>query len=234
MPPGSAVAVGNESGTQHGQSLTVSPGADPTIAGMGAAEANAGGAVANTGVNSGEGVTIQPGNATAHGNQATSTVSQAGASSATGGGVTLLGQEALALSAGGAYADTGFNADGDGITTGDASAWGARSGNSVLQDANAADSGGTLRVIGQSAGVSNLGLGVAETGVNTGDTIESGSATGGGSEANAGVEQAAESVGVPTSPPVVSQGARTSSAGAGIANSGGNSATGDDSTNDPE
>jgi hypothetical protein len=211
----------------------VAPGADPTVASLGAAEGNLGGAVANTGVNSGEGVTIQPGSASSFGNGATTTVGQTAAASATGGGLTLLDQGALALSAGGAYADTGFN-DGDAITTGDATAWGARSGNTLLQDADAADTGGTLRLIGQSAGVTNLGLGVAETGVNSGGEIATGRASAGGSDATAGVSQAAETVGAPTSPPVVGQTARTSSGGAGLANTGGNSATGDDSTNVPE
>jgi hypothetical protein len=190
--------------------------------------------VANAGVNSGEGVTIEPGTATSYGNQATSTVTQAGASSATGGGLTVLDQDAVALSAGGAYADTGFNADGDGIASGDATAWGAQSGNTVVQGASVEDAGGTLRLVSQSGGATNVGLGAAETGWSSGDAIETGSASGGGSDATTGIGQEADVVGTPTSPPLVSQSALTSSSGAGFASTGGNSTTGDDSTNVPE
>jgi hypothetical protein len=88
--------------------------------------------------------------------------------------------------------------------------------------------------VNQAAAVENLGLAIAETGFNVGDTIDTGKANAGGNQSGTTFEQGSTVEESPTGPAIVSQSGNTANAGAGIANTGVNSSTGDDSTNDPE
>jgi hypothetical protein len=256
---GDADSTGNQATTDHGQSLTATPGSDPTIGAQDAGEANAGAAGANAGGNSGTGnsdenesdtentdqinadsaenesegsVANTSGNAKAAGNQSTSQLRQDAVSSGKGGGLTLIGQHAFILSAGGAYADTGWN-DGDDTHSGDANAWGNASATRVGQQVIVEDEDGTLRLVDQADAVANLGAAVALTGFNVGDAIDTGNATAGGSESTTNSDQGATITESPTGPAIVDQNGLTTNAGAGIANTGINQTSGDDSTNEP-
>ena len=256
---GDADSRGNQSSTDHAQQLTATPGSDPTIGSLEAGSANAGGAATNAGANTATGnsgenesettndeqlnadsagnesegsVASSTGNAKASGNTSTAKLRQGAVSSGTGGGLTLIGQHAFILSAGGAYADTGFN-DGDDNHSGDATAWGNASDTTVGQQVIVEDEDGSLRLVDQAAAVLNLGLAVAETGLNVGDAITSGTANAGGSESTSNQEQDATITEAPTGPAIVDQDGLTTNAGAGIANTGRNETTGDDSTNEP-
>ncbi len=260
---GDAESTGNRSSTDHGQQLTATPGSDPTVGGLDAGEANTGGAVASAGNNTATGnsdentsetdiadndeqinsdsaenesegsVANSTGNARAAGNDSTATLRQGAVSSGKGGGLTLIGQHAFILSAGGAYAGTGFN-DGDANHSGDATAWGNASDTLVGQQVVVEDEDGALRLVDQADAVLNLGLAVAETGFNVGDAIDSGNATAGGSQSTSSAGQDATITEVPTGPAIVDQDGLTTNAGAGIANTGHNETFGDESTNDPE
>jgi hypothetical protein len=257
---GDADSTGNSATTDHGQSLTATPGSDPTIGAQDAGEANAGAAGANAGGNSGTGnsdenesetentdqinadsaenesegsVANTSGNAKAAGNQSTSQLRQDAVSSGKGGGLTLIGQHAFILSAGGAYADTGWN-DGDDTHSGDATAWGNASATRVGQQVIVEDEDGTLRLVDQADAVANLGAAVALTGFDVGDAIDTGNATAGGSQSTTSSDQGATITEAPTGPAIVDQNGLTTNAGAGIANTGINETSGDDSTNEPE
>ena len=230
---GDADSTGNSSSTDHTQSLQTEAGSDPSFTAVGGGVSNNGVAASNTGVVAGEAINVQTGNAHSAGNESTSQLDQAARISATGGGTTLLSQHAFILNAGGAYADTGFNA-GDGITTGNAWALGNSSHTSVKQWANIADEGGALRLVNQGAAVLNLGAAIAETGFNVGETIDTGNAKATGDIADTSLEQSADTSGTPTGPIITNQNELTTNAGLGLANTGFNEATGDDSTNDPE
>ena len=255
---GDAGATGNRSSTDHGQSLTATPG-DPSVGSLEAGEANGGAAGANSGVNratgnSGENDTATDntdqinadsaenesegsaantsGNARAAGNDSSSKLRQDAMVSGTGGGFTLFRQHALILSAGGAYADTGFN-DGDATHSGDATSWGNVSDTRVGQKLVVEDADGTLRLVDQGTAVANLGLAVALTGFNVGDSIDTGNANAGGNDSTTGADQDATITEAPTGPAIVGQHGLTTNAGAGVANTGINQTTGDDSTNEP-
>jgi hypothetical protein len=230
---GDAEAVGNTSDTAGNQTLDVTPGADPTVADLDATVVNGGAAGANTGVNGGTEVDITTGHARSSGNESHSQVDQRATSSGSGGGVTVIDQGAGVTNLGVAVADTGFN-DGAVIDTGDATAWGNRSWTSVVQRAVVDDTEGVARFVAQAAEVENLGAALAETGWNTGGDITTGNASAGGNEARTATEQAAAVTGDQVGAAVAEQLARTRNRGAGLANTGVNEATGDDSTNDPE
>ncbi len=257
---GDADSIGNRSSTDHGQTLTATPGSDPSIGRLDAGEANGGGAAANAGANRATGnsdentsettnddqlnadsagnesegsVANTSGNAHAAGNASSSHLRQGTVASGTGGGVTLVGQHAFLLSAGGAYADTGFN-DGDDTHSGDATAWGNASDSRVGQQVIVRDDDGALRLVDQSSAVLNLGLAAAETGRNVGDAITTGTATAGGNDSTSAQQQDSAITEAPTGPALVDQDGLTTNAGAGVANTGRNETTGDDSTNDPE
>ena len=230
---GDAEAVGNTSGTSGTQRLVVTPGADPTVADLDATAVNGGAAASNTGVNGAEEVEITTGRARSHGNESQSAYDQSATSSASGGGITVIDQGAGLWNLGAAAADTGFN-DGAAIATGDADAWGNRSWASIAQSALVADGSGVPRVVGQSATVDNLGAALAETGWNVGGDITTGNASAGGNAARTATSQAAGVTGDQLGAAVAEQVARTRNRGLGIANTGLNEASGDDSTNLPE
>lgn len=256
---GDASSTGNQSSTDHAQSFTATPGSDPSVSTLEGGEVNAGGAAANAGANRATGnsgdnssdttndeqlnadsagnesegsAANTSGNASAAGNASSARLRQGAVASGTGGGLTLVGQRAFILSAGGAYADTGFN-DGDDTHSGDATAWGNASDSAVDQQIVVEDQGGALRLVDQAAAVVNLGLAVAETGVNVGDAIDTGTATAGGNKSTSSQDQDATVTEAPTGPAIVDQDGLTTNAGAGIANTGWNETTGDDSTNEP-
>lgn len=230
---GDADATGNTSDTDHGQNLTVTPESDPSFTDISGGVSNNGVGSSNTGVVGGEAVNVTTGDASSHGNESSSKLRQAAEISASGGGTSVLSQHGFILNGGLALADTGFNT-GEGVATGNATAWGNKSTTDVAQWASIEDEGGALRLVHQDALVANLGLAVAETGFNLGDTIETGNATAGGNQSATKHGQDAEVTDEPTGPVVVDQDEVTGNAGAGIANTGVNAAYGDESTNDPE
>ena len=230
---GDAESTGNSSSTDHSQTLTATPGSDPTVADVGGGTSNSGVAAANTGAVGGEGITVEPGDAHSAGNESSSRLDQSTRSSASGGGISVFRQRAFILNGGAAVADTGFSAGG-GITTGNAWALGNSSRTSVSQWAVTDDTDGALRLIDQRIAVANLGAAVAETGFNVGDSIETGDATATGDIADTTATQGGVVTGAPTGPVIVRQRDDTLNAGAGAANTGHDETAGDDSTNDPE
>lgn len=230
---GDAEATGNTSDTDHGQNLTVTPESDPTFTNIGGGVGNNGVGASNTGVVAGEAIEVTTGDASSHGNESTSKLTQSAVSSGTGGGTTVLSQHAFILNGGLALADTGFSS-GEGIATGNAQAWGNRSTTEVGQWSTVEDSGGGLRLVHQDSAVANLGLAVAETGFNLGALIETGNATAGGNESTTQQGQTADVTESPSGPVIVDQDELTGNVGGGIANTGVNAAFGDESTNDPE
>ena len=230
---GDAEAVGNTSGTSGNQALVVAPGTDPTIAALDGTVVNGGAAAANTGTNGAEEVEVTSGHARSHGNDSQSTFDQAVTSSASAGGLTVIDQDAVIGNLGLALADTGSN-DGAAIDTGDAVAWGNRSWAHVAQATLVTDDDGATRWVRQQAGVDNVGLALAGTGRNTGGDITTGTASAGGNDARTTTSQRADVTGDQLSAAVVEQRARTRNRGTGIATTGANAASGDDSTNDPD
>lgn len=227
---GDAESTGNQSDTQGMQTLTVTEGAGPTVGTIGGTVSNGGAAAANTGVNGAEEVDITTGNATSSGNQAQNKLDQAARQSATGGGVTLVDQQARIFSWGGALADTGFNS-GAPVSTGDAVAWGSRSSNEVGQDLQIDGDGDALRLAMQRATVGNLGGAYAETGVNQGDDITTGDASAGGNDSTTRTAQSGTITEASLGAALVDQRHRTRNRGGAVANTGWNETTGDDSTN---
>jgi hypothetical protein len=237
---GDATAAGNQSTNDQGQSLSVTPGSDPTVATIDGSVANGGAAGSNSGRNEAVNTeadaddavtqTVKSGNATSAGNQSQSKLNQSATSSATGGGLTVIDQGARIRNWGGALADTGFNS-GDGTVSGNADAWGNRSWSSIDQSALVNDASGTTRLLSQSARITNLGLAVAETGHNVGDAITSGNASAGGNEAHSSTGQSGVITGDVIGTATAEQVSRTRNRGLGVANTGFNQTTGDDSTN---
>lgn len=229
---GDAEAVGNRSGTSGTQRLEVTPGADPTVGTLDADVVNGGLAGSNTGINGAEEVEITTGNARSSGNESDSAYGQSARSSGRGGGLTVIDQDAGIFNLGAAGADTGVN-DGAVIDTGDAVAWGNRSSTAIGQDLLVDDADAIVRVIAQGALVDNLGAALAETGWNTGGDITTGNASAGGNLATTSASQGVVT-GDQLGAAVLEQLARTRNRGLGVANTGLNEATGDDSTNIPE
>ena len=123
------------------------------------------------------------------GNQSKSKLDQAATSSATGGGLTVIGQDAHIGSWGGAFADSGFNS-GDGTVSGNADAWGNRSDQLDRPDGPGRTTRAAVtRIVTQEARVRNLGLALAETGQNMGDMITTGNASAGGNQSQTGTTQ---------------------------------------------
>lgn len=230
---GDAEAIGNQSGTEGSQTLVVTPDSDPTVADLDATVVNGGGAAANTGVNGSEEVDITTGNASSYGNESDSRYGQSATSSGTGGGLTIIDQDAGIANVGVAVADTGFN-DGDAVETGDAVAWGNRSFTEIVQEILVSDASGVVRLIHQAAAVDNLGAALAETGWNTGGDITTGNASAGGNQANTTTSQGTAVTSDQLGAAALEQLSRTRNRGLGVANTGLNEAEGDDSTNDPE
>jgi hypothetical protein len=234
---GDADSVGNHSASDQGQTLVVTKDSDPTIAGITGSVGNGGVAASNSGANravnedADSTQTIHTGNAKSAGNDSQSKLNQSAVSSATGGGLTLIDQGARIGNWGGALANTGFNDGGDGLVTGNADAWGNRSWSTIDQSAEVKGEGGGLRILSQAARIANLGFAVANTGANMGDAITTGNASAGGNQAQTGTTQTGiltdDLVGMATAQQV----SRTRNRGLGVANSGFNSTTGDDSTN---
>lgn len=232
---GDADSVGNQSASDQGQTLVVTPGSDPTVAGINGSVGNGGAAVSNSGANravneeADSTQDIQTGNAKSAGNQSHSKLDEAAASSATGGGLTLIDQGARIGNWGGALANTGLNGGGDGLVTGNADAWGNKSWTTIDQSAVVDGNGGGLRILSQAARVANLGFAVANTGANMGDAIATGNASAGGNQAETGTTQTGvltdDLVGLATAQQV----SRTRNRGLGIANTGFNLTLGDDS-----
>jgi hypothetical protein len=230
-----ATSTGNQATTDGTQALVVTPGSDPTIGTIHGGVANGGAAASNTGVNRIENTeadttaAITPGSATSGGNRSTSRLDQGARSSATGGGLTLLDQGATIGNLGGAVADTGFNANGDGIASGDAVAWGNTSGSSGSQWLDVTGSSGALRLAGQHLSVSNGGLALAETGQNSGDAITTGRASGSGNESQSTTTQQGEVNSSSLAAATLEQRSRTRNRGLAVANTGANQTTGDGS-----
>lgn len=238
---GDATATGNHSASDQGQTMLVTPGADPTIGGVRGTVNNGGAAAANSGVNNAVNTdastdspvsqTVTSGNATSAGNQSKSKLDQSATSSATGGGLTLIGQDAHIGNWGGALADSGFNS-GDGTVSGNADAWGNRSDSWITQMALVNDGSGVTRLLTQQARVQNLGLALAETGQNVGDQITTGNASAGGNAAQTGTTQDGLVTGDTIGNATVEQASRTRNRGRAFANTGFNQTTGDGSVND--
>ncbi|MCU1498332.1 MAG: hypothetical protein JWM47_2285 [Acidimicrobiales bacterium] len=237
---GNATSTGNQSSNDQGQTLLVTPGSDPTVADIHGSVGNGGAAASNSGGNNAVNTsadpddavtqTVKSGNATSAGNQSQNKLNQSATSSATGGGLTVIDQGARIRSWGGALADTGFNS-GDGTVSGNADAWGNRSWSSIDQSALVNDASGTTRIVDQHARITNLGLALAETGQNVGDGITTGNASAGGNDAKSATAQSGLVTGDVIGNATVEQGSRTRNRGLGVANTGFNQTTGDDSTN---
>ena len=233
-----ATSTGNQSATDGSQTLVIDKGSDPTTANINGTVANNGAAAANSGGNSFNNTdtdlsnNIQPGNATAGGNRSQSKLDQGARSAASGGGLTVIDQDGSIGNRGAAFADTGFNHDGDGIFTGDAFAWGNDSWSMLYQRADVTDTGGSTRLVLQDAGIRNGGLAVAETGQNSGDSNRTGDASASGNQSQTGTTQTGEVTGSSIGAATLDQRSRTRNRGRAFANTGGNTTTGDDSTNE--
>ena len=233
-----ATSTGNQSSTDAAQTLVVTPQADPTTANLHGTVRNDGASAANTGANSFDNTdsdttaSITPGNATAGGNRSRSHLDQGAVSSASGGGMTVIDQDASIGNRGAAFADTGFNADGDGILTGDADAWGNTSGSWLSQWAYLSDSGGATRIVTQGASIGNGGLAIAETGQNSGDSNTTGDASASGNESQTNTTQDGAVTGSAIGAATLEQQSRTRNRGRALANTGGNQTSGDDSDNE--
>jgi hypothetical protein len=233
-----ATSTGNQSNTDGAQTLVVPRGSDPTTADLHGTVRNDGAAAANSGANSIVNTdpdltgNITPGSATAGGNRSQSHLDQGAVASASGGGLTVIDQDASIGNRGAAFADTGFNHDGDGIHTGNATAWGNTSGSWLSQWAYVTDSSGSTRLVTQDARIANGGLAVAETGQNTGDSNTTGNASASGNESQSGTTQRGEVTGSSIGAATLEQRSRTRNRGRAFANTGFNSTTGDDSTNE--
>lgn len=228
---GDATSTGNRSSSDQQQQLLITH-ADPTVATVDGDVSNVGRSGANTGVNGtldGEDVVV-PGDATSTGNQAEGHLHQKAGSTGSGGGLTLLAQDARIRSWGGALADTGSSSGGD-VTTGDAAAFGSRSVDVVDQDASADGWRGGLRVIGQRARLINLGRALAETGRDMGEVITTGNASAGGNEARTQSIQRAAVTGDPVAAAMVDQVAHLRNLGRGVAVTGADEVTDEDAEN---
>ena len=141
---------------------------------------NIGAALANSGINAisagggtGGASATSTGSALAVGNAAETYLTQAGAATASGGGLDASRQLAVSLRLGIAVADTGSNtivasggAGGGQVQSGGASAIGNESITEISQHARATGSGTAHLTIAQRAMVLNLGVALANSGVN--------------------------------------------------------------------
>jgi hypothetical protein len=237
---GNATASGNQSASDQGQTLNVTPGSDPTVATVNGTVDNGGAAGANSGGNNATNTdadvddavtqTVKSGNATSAGNQSQNKLNQSATSSATGGGLTVIDQGARIRSWGASLADTGFNS-GDGTVSGNADAWGNRSWSTIEQSALVNDASGSTRLLSQQARLTNLGLALAETGQNVGDGITTGNASAGGNASQSSTGQSGLITGDVIGNATVEQASRTRNRGVAVANTGFNQTTGEDATN---
>jgi hypothetical protein len=252
---GEAVATGNQSGTTAGQHLTMTDGG---VATLDAGVANAGGAGSNSGVNSALGnsgandddssniggrinidsvgndsegeTTVSTGWAHSAGNVSGTNLQQSG--NVTGGAsLVILQQGAFVLNAGLGIANTGIN-DGGPTQTGNAWALGNWSENDIHQVADAT-SGTSLLVIDQLSLTSNIGVALANSGINAGD-VTTGNAKSQGNESRNHHAQDTVADGDTLSAAVVDQQQRNRNRGLGVANTGfnfGDAGEGDDTDN---
>lgn len=231
---GDAIAWGNRSWSKVGQSAVVLDTGDAVaFVRQAAVTVHLGAALAATGGNTGGDITT--GLATAGGNEARTSTSQAAAVTGDHLGAAVIDQRARTRNRGGALAITGLNDGADGsIDTGDASSWGNRSWSSATQTTTLTDTEAGLVYVGQRVDIDDLGVGIAQTGLNDGGDTSTGNASAGGSDARTTAAQAADLTGDDPGPAVVEQRSVTSDRGLGIANTGRNLVVGDDSTNVPE
>ena len=250
---GDATATGNQSGTNAGQTLTMKDGGIATLdAGVG----NAGAAGSNSGVNQAVGLGVDDGDsddatnidgknnfdevgtdssgetsvttgwATSGGNVSTTDLDQTGSIQG-GSSLVILQQGAFVLNAGLGLANAGFNEAGV-VASGNAWALGNWSENDIDQVADAT-SGVSLLLIDQLSVTTSLGAGIANTGFNSGD-ITTGNASGTGSRSTNDHAQDTVADGDTLSAAVVEQVNRNRNRGLGVANSGFNFGSVDEST----
>jgi hypothetical protein len=231
---GDTDAKGNSSSTGMTQTLQVTDPAAPTVVDLEAGVGNVGGAGANSGVNEAiddTGEDFRTGRASAGGNESATTVDQGAIVSGGTSGPIVVRERAGVLNAGLGVANTGINQDGN-IDTGWATASGNRSTTTLSQLTNVTGAG-ALVIVDQSAGVGNLGLGVASSGINRGGgPIDTGNAGASGNEANTDAAQEASGDALEAAAAV--QRTRIGNVGGAFANTGVNEHVEDDSTSDPE
>jgi hypothetical protein len=258
---GDATATGNKSGTQAGQQLNMTDGGVVTLNG---GVANGGAAGSNSGVNRAVGnsdenddatenldgkvnndsvevgsegeTSLTTGRATSSGNESNTRFGQ-NATTRGGDNLVVLNQGAFVLNLGLGLANTGINEAGV-VDSGDAWARGNWADNDLQQVADVT-SGTAVQIIDQLAIVSNLGAGIANTGINSGD-VTTGNASASGNEARNQAAQNTAANGDLLGVALVQQVNTTRNRGLAVANTGINVSSGDDSegeddlTQDPE
>ncbi|MDQ2649688.1 MAG: hypothetical protein M3Z03_09040 [Actinomycetota bacterium] len=258
---GETAATGNQSSTAAGQTLNMTDGGVVTLNG---GVANAGGAGSNSGINQAVGNTdenddsaenldgrinndsvevgsegetsLTTGWAGSAGNISTTRLGQ-DATTRGGDNLIVLNQGAFILNGGLGIANTGINEAGV-VASGHAWALGNWADNDVQQVADVT-SGTAVQIIGQLELVTSLGAGIANTGLNTGEWA-TGNATSTGSESRNLARQESVADGDTLAAAVVQQVNRTRNRGLGVANTGINfqsadeSDDSDDLTQDPE
>jgi hypothetical protein len=135
---------------------------------------------------------------------------------------------------GGGVANSGTSGgEGAVVKTGNAKAGGNQSTSKMDQSVTSSGKGGGTSVIGAHAFLLNAGGAYADTGFNTGDSVESGNATAWGNKSTSSVGQWVVVEDEDGQLRLVDQQTAVTNLGAAIAETGWNVATGDDSTNDP-
>lgn len=231
---GDTDAKGNTSSTGVTQTLDVSKPPAPTVIDLQTGVGNAGGAAANSGVNTAvddTGEDFRTGRASANGNESSTQVGQGAVVSGGSGGPVIISERAGVANAGIGIANTGINRDGN-VQTGWAVASGNKSTTTLHQLTNVTGAEAFV-VVDQSAGIGNVGLGVANTGINQGGgPISTGNASGAGNASTTAATQDASGAALEAAAAV--QRTRLFNVGGGFANTGVNEHVEDDSTSDPE
>lgn len=166
---GNATSAGNQSQSKLHQAATSSAtGGGLTVIDQGARIRNWGGALADTGFNSGDGTVS--GDADAWGNRSWSSIDQSALVDDASGTTRVLSQSARITNLGLALAETGNNV-GDAITTGNASAGGNDAHSATTQDGVITGDVIGNATVDQRSRTRNRGLAFANTGFNqtTGD-----------------------------------------------------------------
>jgi len=174
---GPATAVGSQDSTVVSQQATADLSGNATaditqivfVFNLGVASATSGGNAATSGTGSGA---VSTGSAVAVGNSGSNYITQAGSADATGTPSASTGQVSITVRVGVAVANSGANgvtgaADGSSqISAGSATATGNLSTSNITQTAAATGSDDAHLVIGQQAVVVNIGVSLANSGMN--------------------------------------------------------------------